>query len=102
MDLRARKVGVRCDVFNGVELEAYWAENGIPADECYLCGGPAEQLDHVHALSTGGTHTKGNLRPVCERDNLDKRARRPQDFVVSRGGTPEAPSDIALIDTLVD
>ena len=32
---------------------------------CYLCGGLADQVDHVTAHAEGGTTTLANLRAVC-------------------------------------
>lgn len=32
---------------------------------CYLCGQPANRVDHVKPVAEGGTDTVDNLRPIC-------------------------------------
>lgn len=49
-------------------------------DLCYLCGEPADSIDHVIPLSKGGTHWPANLRPVCRRCNSIKGSTWPYDF----------------------
>jgi hypothetical protein len=43
---------------------------------CYICGGPADEIDHVVPLCMGGTNDPANLKPIC-RDpcHLSKSAR---------------------------
>lgn len=43
---------------------------------CAYCGGPFEHVDHVIALSRGGSNWPANLRPACARCNLRKHTRR--------------------------
>lgn len=60
---RARKANVPSD--------------GIPVDitdqPCYVCGAPAEAVDHVVPLSKGGHDTVDNKRPICHSCNSAKR-----------------------------
>jgi 5-methylcytosine-specific restriction endonuclease McrA len=44
----------------------------LHGDECYRCGGPFEQLDHVLCVRAGGPHTLGNTKPICARCNQQK------------------------------
>lgn len=44
---------------------------------CWMCGGPAEALDHVKPLSKGGAHALCNLRPACKACNSAKGAQWP-------------------------
>lgn len=46
---------------------------------CWVCGGPASEVDHVKPLSKGGAHMLSNLRPICKRCNVRKSARWPVD-----------------------
>ncbi len=39
---------------------------------CAYCRGPFEHIDHVIALSRGGTNWPANLRPACSACNLSK------------------------------
>jgi 5-methylcytosine-specific restriction endonuclease McrA len=39
---------------------------------CMYCGGKAEHVDHVIALSRGGSHSIGNLVSSCATCNLSK------------------------------
>jgi 5-methylcytosine-specific restriction endonuclease McrA len=39
---------------------------------CMYCGGQAQHIDHVIALSRGGSHSIGNLVPSCAACNLSK------------------------------
>jgi 5-methylcytosine-specific restriction endonuclease McrA len=44
---------------------------------CWMCGGEAEQVDHVKPLSAGGAHILANLRPACGYCNRSKGPRWP-------------------------
>lgn len=48
--------------------ETYWTNIGV-ALECYLCGGPYEEVEHVVPESLGGPDTPENTRPVCSKCN---------------------------------
>ena len=39
---------------------------------CWLCGGKAEQVDHVKPLCKGGAHMLANVRPICAACNVAK------------------------------
>lgn len=43
---------------------------------CWMCGDEAEAIDHVIALSRGGSNWPANLRPACRRCNSRKGNRR--------------------------
>jgi Zierdtviridae HNH endonuclease len=36
---------------------------------CVVCGAPATEVDHIEAVSVGGTDDPANLRAVCRRHN---------------------------------
>ena len=42
---------------------------------CYMCGKPANSVDHVIPISKGGAHFPANLRPACISCNSSKGAR---------------------------
>lgn len=42
-------------------------------------------VDHIKPLAKGGRHEKRNLQLLCVKDNLQKSARDPIDFMQSRG-----------------
>lgn len=44
---------------------------------CYLCGRPAEAMDHVIPLSRGGTNWPANIRPICKECNSKKGSKWP-------------------------
>lgn len=42
----------------------YWESQSIPI-ECYICGGPFEDIEHVWCLSAKGPDVPENTLPVC-------------------------------------
>lgn len=44
---------------------------------CWVCGGPADQVDHVKPIARGGAHILANLRPICGFCNQSKKDRWP-------------------------
>lgn len=44
---------------------------------CWMCGGAADQVDHVKPLVAGGWHILANLRPACGSCNASKGGRWP-------------------------
>lgn len=44
---------------------------------CWMCGGPADTIDHVKPLNKGGAHMLANLRPACRSCNSSKSDRWP-------------------------
>jgi 5-methylcytosine-specific restriction endonuclease McrA len=46
---------------------AYWG------DCCWVCGGQAQERDHVKPLSKGGLHLPANIRPICRACNRRKK-----------------------------
>jgi 5-methylcytosine-specific restriction endonuclease McrA len=55
-------------------------------DGCWMCGNPADTVDHVKPLAKGGAHMLCNLRPACRSCNSSKNDRWP--FVPSARPTP--------------
>jgi 5-methylcytosine-specific restriction endonuclease McrA len=45
--------------------------------KCWMCGDPADTIDHVIPLSRGGSNWPANLRPACKSCNCSKKARKP-------------------------
>jgi 5-methylcytosine-specific restriction endonuclease McrA len=39
---------------------------------CWICGGRAEEIDHVKPIAKGGIHILSNLRPICRFCNRSK------------------------------
>lgn len=62
--------------FTAQQLAARMAYFG---NQCWICAGPFEQVDHVKPLAKGGPHMLANLRPSCAPCNNRKRARWPLD-----------------------
>jgi hypothetical protein len=68
--------------------------------QCYLCGKPATEADHILEYDRGGTHEMHNLAPVCKPCNsrrgqaYGERKKRivknkPQDFLIQLTEAPE-------------
>lgn len=55
-------------------------------DGCWMCGNPADTVDHVKPLAKGGAHMLCNLRPACRSCNSSKNDRWP--FVPLARPTP--------------
>lgn len=55
-------------------IDARWEMFG---GKCWVCGGPAEAVDHVKPLSKGGSNFPSNLRPACTGCNSSKGAKWP-------------------------
>jgi 5-methylcytosine-specific restriction endonuclease McrA len=60
-----------------VQFRARWDFYG---GKCWMCGGLANQVDHVIPLSRGGSNWPANLRPACRSCKGRKRDRAPSDF----------------------
>lgn len=52
---------------------------------CWMCGAQATAIDHVIALSAGGTGWPANLRPACKPCNSSKGARGWRLVMAQRG-----------------
>lgn len=48
----------------GRKVPSRWEEVGVPL-ECYICGGPFEEIEHIWATSTGGPDVPRNTLPSC-------------------------------------
>lgn len=70
----ARKREASIVPFTREQLEQKLAMWGA---ECWMCGLPAKQIDHVKPLAKGGPHILANLRPACGRCNVRKAAHWP-------------------------
>jgi 5-methylcytosine-specific restriction endonuclease McrA len=60
---------------------------------CQYCGGAAENLDHVHPRSRGGSHTWHNVVAACRRCNARKEDRTPEEAGFRLARVPFAPRD---------
>lgn len=60
-------------------------------NKCWVCGAPAEAIDHVKPLAAGGSGWPCNLRPICGSCNSRKGAKWPialfTDASVCTGGS---------------
>jgi len=70
-----------------VDYEAILAEFGMG---CHICGGAIRKradlhMDHVLALSRGGSHTYGNIRPSHRWCNQQKCAKLLADYLAEKG-----------------
>lgn len=75
---RARKYNADGYDYTTAELiKQKWEYYG---DKCYICGKPAEAIDHVIPLAAGGTHWVANLKPICASCNSRKRDQWPVDI----------------------
>jgi ribosomal protein L32E len=86
---RAVALGNHAEEFDGDDLEAHWAENGISKDHCRYCQvhfgalEPYEQtIDHVEAIANGGPHTMQNIVPACGSCNSSKHDRELVDWSI--------------------
>lgn len=68
---RRRRQATRCASFDAAQLEARLAM----FSGCWMCGGPADTVDHVKPLAQGGSHMLANFRPACRPCNSRKAAR---------------------------
>jgi 5-methylcytosine-specific restriction endonuclease McrA len=56
----------------------------VLTDPCAYCGAPAEQIDHLHAISEHGTNAIDNLIPACKSCNCAKGATPFLHFLLER------------------
>jgi len=70
-ECRARRKGARGEA----TVEQIEARIKYYGGCCAYCGGAFEHIDHVIALSLGGTRWPANLRPACQKCNLKKHAK---------------------------
>lgn len=69
---------------------------------CWMCGAPAEHIDHVKPLAKGGSNWPANLRPACAPCNLSKRDSWPftvEVFSVA-SSTTERQSQAGTVESL--
>jgi 5-methylcytosine-specific restriction endonuclease McrA len=77
---RAREAGAAGEA-SIEQIQARWDYYG---GRCYLCGSPAEAIDHVKPLSKGGANWPCNLRPICRSCNSTKRTAWPMNKIMER------------------
>jgi hypothetical protein len=87
---KAVALGNHAEEFTGADLEAHWLANDISKDHCHYCQvhfGALEQheqqIDHVHALNTGGPHTVENIVPCCISCNSAKHDKPLEQFLAA-------------------
>ncbi len=75
----ARKKEQICDCCDPDERDQTYAA-GWMGEDCYICGAPANETDHVQPLASGkpgdGLHCIDNLLPICKDCNCSKGARQ--------------------------
>jgi 5-methylcytosine-specific restriction endonuclease McrA len=54
---------------------------------CWICKAPYAVMDHVIALSRGGTNWPANLRPACKACNSSKGSKHPKAFLETRASS---------------
>lgn len=69
---RARKAAALTISFTREQLADRMAVWG---NQCWMCGGVYEEVDHVIPIALGGPHCLSNLRPACRSCNASKGAR---------------------------
>lgn len=69
---RARKNGAP-GTATAAQIAARFAMWG---NKCWMCGNPADTVDHMIPLSRGGSNWPANLRPACRSCNSRKGTRR--------------------------
>lgn len=80
---RARKAGATTDK----SADQYYLQiRAMPLVDCTYCkkpiSGKKAHIDHIVALSRGGSHTAANLCPSCPRCNLSKHNRLLDEWVM--------------------
>lgn len=62
------------------DASAYW--DVLSRDPCSYCGAPAGEVDHIDAVSEGGTNDWTNLTAACRSCNAGKSNKSPLDFLL--------------------
>lgn len=65
--------------------------------ECQYCGAVAENVDHIHPRSKGGTHTWDNVVASCRPCNAKKENRLPGEAGMKLRRPPAAPESRLLL-----
>lgn len=73
---RARKANAAGELTLDQWLAVYRFYEG----RCVYCGRPANTMDHVLAMSRGGTHSVDNIVPACKSCNSSKRSQTPTEW----------------------
>ena len=56
----------------------------LTSASCYHCGASSEHIDHIIPISRGGSHSIGNLGPMCAQCNQSKGAKTYAEFRYGR------------------
>lgn len=75
--IRQREDRIGVSVPGRMTAEQMVARVSYYANRCWMCGGAADQIDHVKPLSKGGSHWPANIRPACAECNAHKSQRWP-------------------------
>ena len=67
--------------YNTLRVNQEWIKD-IKKMPCAICGGKADQIDHIKPISRGGTNDRENLQPICKACNSKKSDK--QDFTEIR------------------
>ena len=79
---RARLLGATISPINA---EGMAGRRAMFGGNCWRCGQPATEMDHVKPLSKNGPHCLSNLRPICSPCNKTKLAKWPFDTSHQQG-----------------
>ena len=53
------------------------------SSSCYVCGSKSDiEVDHIIPISRGGTHSEGNLQPLCRSCNASKGAKTMSEWLL--------------------
>ena len=77
---RARRNARKNGAAGQATAEQRAARQDYYGGRCYICGAPAEAMDHVIPLARGGSNWPANLRPICRSCNSMKGAKWPYDI----------------------
>lgn len=83
---------------NAITRRGVFARDG---GRCQYCGGKAENIDHVHPRSRGGTHTWDNVVAACKSCNTKKRDRLLSETTMKPRRMPRPPGRTAWVTTSV-
>lgn len=80
-----RQVCTPCEIKSAVirqknKFVPYWSSKNIPL-ECYVCGDPWEDADHVVAEKRGGSDDSYNRLPICGSCNSSKYMHPLEDWI---------------------
>ena len=71
---RAEKRGNPCEEISEDDALKLWEQN------CQICGGEPEVVDHIIPIARGGGHVLSNLQMLCAKCNGSKGAKMPSEI----------------------